>query len=104
MKRFFTGLSMFMVFTLLIGCQSKSKTGVVDEIDADTVIVDADQYVLFETSKGSFTIKLYRETPLHRHNMVKQVRKGIYDGQLFFGVQKNYKVQAGDPKSRGAKP
>lgn len=93
-----------MLLALIAGCQGKSNQSVTEEIDADTIIVDDDQYVLFETSKGNFIVKLYRETPLHRHNMVKQVRKGIYDGQLFFGVQKNYKVQAGDPKSRGAKP
>ena len=104
MKRFFTGISLFMLLALIAGCQGKSNQSVTEEIDADTIIVDDDQYVLFETSKGNFIVKLYRETPLHRHNMVKQVRKGIYDGQLFFGVQKNYKVQAGDPESRGAKP
>ncbi len=104
MKRFFTGISLFMLLALIAGCQGKSNQSVTEEIDADTIIVDDDQYVLFETTKGNFIVKLYRETPLHRHNMVKQVRKGIYDGQLFFGVQKNYKVQAGDPKSRGAKP
>lgn len=93
-----------MLLALIAGCQGKSNQSVTEEIDADTIIVDDDQYILFETSKGNFIVKLYRETPLHRHNMVKQVRKGIYDGQLFFGVQKNYKVQAGDPKSRGAKP
>ena len=93
-----------MLLALIAGCQGKSNQSVTEEIDADTIIVDDDQYVFFETSKGNFIVKLYRETPLHRHNMVKQVRKGIYDGQLFFGVQKNYKVQAGDPKSRGAKP
>lgn len=93
-----------MLLALIAGCQGKSNQSVTEEIDADTIIVDDDQYVLFETTKGNFIVKLYRETPLHRHNMVKQVRKGIYDGQLFFGVQKNYKVQAGDPKSRGAKP
>ncbi len=93
-----------MLLALIAGCQGKSNQSVTEEIDADTIIVDDDQYVLFETSKGNFIVKLYRETPLHRHNMVKQVRKGIYDGQLFFGVQKNYKVQAGDPESRGAKP
>ena len=95
MKRFFTGISLFMLLALIAGCQGKSNQSVTEEIDADTIIVDDDQYVLFETSKGNFIVKLYRETPLHRHNMVKQVRKGIYDGQLFFGVQKNYKVQAG---------
>lgn len=75
-----------------------------EEVDADTIILDADQYVRFETTKGNFTIKLYRETPLHRHNMVRLARKGYYDDQLFFGIQKNYKIQCGDVKSKNAKP
>jgi cyclophilin family peptidyl-prolyl cis-trans isomerase len=66
--------------------------------------MDADQYVRFETTMGNFTIKLYRETPLHRHNMVRQARKGFYDDQLFFGIQKGYKIQSGDVKSKNAKP
>ena len=75
-----------------------------EEVDADTIILDADQFVRFETTKGNFTIKLYRETPLHRHNMVRLARKGYYDDQLFFGIQKNYKIQCGDVKSKNAKP
>ena len=85
-------------------CNSNQGKAPAEEIDADTIILDADQYVRFETTQGNFTIKLYRETPLHRHNMVRQARKGVYDGQLFFGVQKGYKIQCGDVKSKDAKP
>ena len=70
--------------------------------DADTVIVDADQYLLMETSEGNITFKLYRETPLHRHNLVKLARKGYYDNQQFYRLQNNFTIQAGDPKSKGA--
>ena len=58
----------------------------------------------FETTQGNFTIKLYRETPLHRHNMVRLARKGVYDNQLFFGIKKGYKIQCGDIHSKNAKP
>ena len=70
--------------------------------DADTVIVDADQDLLMETSEGNITFKLYRETPLHRHNLVKLARKGYYDNQQFYRLQNNFTIQAGDPKSKGA--
>lgn len=70
--------------------------------DTDTVIVDADQYLLMETSEGNITFKLYRETPLHRHNLVKLARKGYYDNQQFYRLQNNFTIQAGDPKSKGA--
>lgn len=89
----------------MISCNNGGKGSAAAEVeDADTIIADCDQYVRFETTMGSFVIKLYQGTPLHRHNMVRQVRKGVYDGQLFFGVERKYKVQAGDPNSRGAQP
>ena len=93
-----------LIATLLLGaCQNQKKeTAPAEPVDTDTVIVDADQYLLMETSEGNITIKLYRETPLHRHNFVKLARKGYYDNQQFFRIQNNFTVQAGDPKSKGA--
>lgn len=93
-----------LIATLLLGaCQNQKKEAPQAEpVDTDTVIVDADQYLLMETSEGNITIKLYRETPLHRHNFVKLARKGYYDNQQFFRIQNNFTVQAGDPKSKGA--
>lgn len=102
MKKIFFALSLLITMILCINCQNGGKKASIEEIDADTIIVDADQYISFETTKGTFIVKLYRDTPLHRHNMVKQAKKGVYDGQLFFGVEMKYKIQAGDPKSKGA--
>lgn len=93
-----------LILSSIAACKGNSDATVIETEDADTVIADCDQFVKFETTSGDFVIKLYRGTPLHRHNMVRQVRKGVYDGQLFFGVEKKYKIQAGDPKSKGAKP
>ncbi|MCQ2110071.1 MAG: peptidylprolyl isomerase [Bacteroidaceae bacterium] len=104
MKRFIIGLPLVLAFLFATGCGNSQKSTSVPEEDIDTVIVDSDQYVRFETTAGNFVIKLYRGTPLHRHNMVKQVKKGVYDGQLFFGIERGYKIQAGDPKSKGARP
>lgn len=104
MRKILFGLSVIMAVALMPGCNNGGKQAVAETEDADTIIADCDQYVKFETSMGDFVIKLYRDTPLHRHNMVRQVRKGVYDGQLFFGVERKYKIQAGDPKSKNAKP
>lgn len=93
-----------MALLLATNCKDNSAAAPAEEVDGDTIIIDADQYVRFETTMGNFTLKLYREAPLHRHSMVRQARKGIYDGQLFFGVQKGYKIQCGDPYSKNAKP
>lgn len=97
-------LTLLLSTALLLGaCQNmKKETTPVEPEDTDTVIVDADQYLLMETSEGNLTLKLYRETPLHRHNFVKLARKGYYDNQQFFRIQNNFTVQAGDPKSKGA--
>ena len=93
-----------MALLFATNCKNNGAAAPVEEVDGDTIILDADQYVRFETTKGNFTIKLYRETPLHRHNMVRLARKGYYDDQLFFGIQKGYKIQCGDVKSKNAKP
>lgn len=92
----------FMSIFLLTACKNVSKETITEPIDTDTVIVDADQYLLMETSEGNITFKLYRETPLHRHNFVKLARKGYYDNQQFYRLQNNFTIQAGDPKSKGA--
>ena len=93
-----------MALLFATNCKNNGAAAPAEEVDADTIILDADQYVRFETTKGNFTLKLYRETPLHRHNMVRLARKGFYDGQLFFGIQRNYKIQSGDVNSKNAKP
>ena len=87
---------------LFAACQNTKKAPETEPVDTDTVIVDADQYLLMETSEGNITFKLYRETPLHRHNFVKLAKRGYYDNQQFYRIQNNYTVQAGDPKSKGA--
>ncbi len=65
---------------------------------------DSDQYVLIETDRGNIKLLLYKETPQHRKNFVNLVKNGYYDGQLFFRIKKDFMIQAGDPKTRGAKP
>ena len=104
MKKYLIGIPFVMALLFATNCKNNGAAAPVEEVDGDTIILDADQYVRFETTKGNFTIKLYRETPLHRHNMVRLARKGYYDDQLFFGIQKNYKIQCGDVKSKNAKP
>ena len=103
MKKYLIGIPFVMALLFATNCKNSGKAPV-EEVDSDTIILDADQYVRFETTQGNFTIKLYRETPLHRHNMVRLARKGVYDDQLFFGVKKGYKIQCGDVNSKNAKP
>ena len=62
------------------------------------------QYVRIKTEFGECIVKLYNETPLHRDNFLKLVKKGYYNGTLFHRVIKDFMIQGGDPDSRNAKP
>lgn len=56
---------------------------------------EVEKQVKFETNKGSFTIKLYNETPLHRDNFLKLVKEGAFINLTFHRVISNFMIQAG---------
>lgn len=60
--------------------------------------------IKIETTKGTMTVKLYNETPLHRDNFVKLAKEGYYNGLLFHRVIKDFMIQGGDPDSKDAAP
>lgn len=62
------------------------------------------QYVRIKTEYGECIVKLYNQTPLHRDNFLKLIKKGYYDGVLFHRVIKDFMIQGGDPDSKNAKP
>ncbi|MBT28223.1 MAG: peptidylprolyl isomerase [Thalassobius sp.] len=51
--------------------------------------------VLMKTSLGDIKIKLYENTPLHRANFIRLVKKDFYDNTLFYRVIKGFVVQGG---------
>ena len=60
--------------------------------------------VVFETSKGSFTLELYPDkAPDTVANFLKYVDEGFYDGTIFHRVIKDFVVQGGGFES-GLKP
>lgn len=65
---------------------------------------DINKDIEMVTSKGSMVIRLSDSTPLHRDNFIKLVKQHYYDGILFHRVISQFMVQAGDPKSKTAKP
>ncbi|MBO9152619.1 peptidylprolyl isomerase [Chitinophaga sp. GCM10012297] len=54
------------------------------------------------TEYGTMTIKLYDQTPLHRDNFIKLVKKHFYDSLLFHRVIQHFMIQGGDPDSKRA--
>lgn len=60
------------------------------------------QYVKLKTEQGECIIMLYNNTPLHRANFIKLVKKGFYNGTLFHRVIKSFMIQGGDPDSKDA--
>jgi len=58
-----------------------------------------EQLIKIETIHGTMIAKLYNETPRHRDNMIKLIKEGFYEGQLFHRVIKDFMIQGGDPHS-----
>lgn len=60
------------------------------------------KYLSIKTDKGEAVVKLYNETPLHRDNFLKLVKRGYFNGTLFHRVIPSFMIQGGDPDSRNA--
>lgn len=90
-------LSLFIVSVLVLtACSPKLSNGLrKSDLTKDVELV---------TTKGTMVIRLSDSTPLHRDNFLKLVKQHYYDGILFHRVIKEFMVQAGDPKSKDAKP
>jgi len=72
------------------------------EISAQSGSTAPEQFIKIETSMGTMVAKLYNETPVHRDNIIKLIKSGFYNGQLFHRVIKDFMIQGGDPYSAGA--
>ena len=85
-------ITSILIFSISIGCTSTGNKK------------DKEQLVLIETTMGNIKIKLYNQTPLHRDNFIKLVKEEYFNGILFHRVIRDFMIQAGDPKSKNAKP
>ena len=65
---------------------------------------NATVFVKIETDSGTMIARLYNQTPLHKENFEKLVKKHFYDGLLFHRIIKGFMIQGGDPDSKNAKP
>lgn len=56
--------------------------------------------ILITTNFGDIKVKLYEDTPLHRANFLRLVKRGYYDHTLFYRVEKNFIMQGGSSDER----
>ncbi len=75
--------------------QAAEKTPIPENLSDEPVVE-------FQTTMGNVKVKLYKDTPLHRDNIIKLVSEGFYNGVLFHRVIEGFMVQAGDPESINA--
>jgi len=52
------------------------------------------------TTMGTIRVKLYNDTPIHRDNFVKLVKKHFFDNILFHRVINGFMIQAGDSQTK----
>lgn len=66
-------------------------------------IIYAQNDVIFETSEGNITLKLFpKVAPKACENFITLIKKGYYDSTTFHRVIKNFMIQGGDPTASGA--
>ena len=98
MKRIiFIFIALMTMSSMLVAQEIKTK-----KMENNSVQATGDVLVDIKTSVGDIRIRLYGETPKHRDNFVKLVKKGVYDGVLFHRVINKFMIQTGDPDSKGA--
>ncbi len=96
-KMIFTIISLAFMSLAIIAQENKTT-----KMENKSVDVAGDVLVDIKTTAGDIRIRLYGETPKHRDNFVKLVKKGYYDGVLFHRVIDKFMIQTGDPDSKGA--
>lgn len=61
-----------------------------------------DYVVEIITSFGKISMILYDDTPTHKANFIRLIKKKFYKDLLFHRVMKGFMIQGGDPTSRNA--
>lgn len=103
MKKLVVLMLVFVGLFLLGGCSGDAAQKQARTPSVDTHVVNADNPVaVFETSKGRFTVELFRDkAPKTAQNFIDLVSKGFYNGIIFHRVIDGFMIQGGDPLGNG---
>ncbi len=58
-------------------------------------VLNPEKEILLETDFGNIRIRLYDETPLHRANLIKHIKEGLYEEAEFYRIFYQFMIQAG---------
>jgi peptidyl-prolyl cis-trans isomerase B (cyclophilin B) len=83
---------------------TNAQTTTTESLSFNPATLGESPILTIETTMGNITVKLYKETPLHRDNFLKLASTGYYDGVIFHRVIENFMIQAGDPDSKNPQP
>ena len=78
-----------LALLFLVGCTTGVET------------MESGTYAVVDTNKGTFTIKLYEDTPITTNNFVKLAESKFYDDLTFHRYEPGFVIQGGDPKGDG---
>ncbi len=104
MKNLAILLIAFVALFLLGGCSGNAaqKQAKVPTVDTQHVINPANPIAVFETTKGRFTIELFRDkAPKTAQNFIDLTNKGFYNNLIFHRVIDGFMIQGGDPLGNG---
>lgn len=92
------------LFIIAMLCLQLSAVAQVDSLVVKTDSSAVRHQVLLQTDMGDIVVELYNDTPRHRDNFLRLVRRGYYDGNLWHRVIADFMIQTGDSTTRHAKP
>lgn len=85
---------------LVVGCESKRTATPIDPQNVRDELLaygaaNPEREVLIETDFGNIRIRLYEDVPLHRANLIKNIKEGIYEDGEFYRTRYQFMIQAG---------
>lgn len=93
-------LPFVLCLLLLISCEPKKTSTPVDANKVREQLMtygetNPENEVLIETEFGNMRLRLYDDTPLHRANLIKNIKEGVYDDAEFYRTRFQFMIQAG---------